>query len=66
MNLSTWNLFGGLTDVLLISLAGVGFLSVIVVIVTAGKRVNKREVTLSKINRLQTLEPEESVLDIKN
>jgi hypothetical protein len=66
MNVNTWNLFGGLSEVLLICLAAVGFMSVVVVIVTAGRRVNKEEVTLTKTARLQTLEPEESVLDIEN
>ena len=63
MNVNTWNLFEGLSEVLLICLAAVGFMSVVVVIVTAGNRVNKREVTLAKTSKRQTLEPEESVLD---
>ena len=66
MNVNTWNEFAGLNEVLLICLAAVGFMSVIVVVVTAGKRVNKREVGLSKAMRLQNLEPEESVLDTEN
>lgn len=65
MNVNTWEQFGG-NEIVLICLAAVGFLSVIVVIVTAGKRVNKREVILSKFSKLQTMEPEESVLDIEN
>ena len=63
MNVNTWNLFEGLSEVLLICLAAVGFMSVVVVIVTAGNRVNKREATLAKTSKRQTLEPEESVLD---
>ena len=66
MNINTWNEFTGLGEILLICLAAVGFMSVVVVIVTAGKRVNKREVTLTKTTRLQNLEPEESVLNTEN
>lgn len=65
MNVNTWEQFGG-NEIALICLAAVGFLSVITVIVTASKRVNKREVILSKFSKLQTMEPEESVLDIEN
>lgn len=66
MNLSTWNLFEGLNEIILICFASIGFLSVIVVIVTASKKVNKRETNLSKVSKFQTLEPEESVLNIEN
>ena len=66
MNINTWNEFSGLSEVLLICLAAIGFMSVIVVVATAGKRVNKREVVLSQASRLQNLEPEESVLDTEN
>ena len=62
MNMTTWNQFG-INEVLLICLASVGFLSVIVVIATAGKKVNNNERTLKASRRLQTLEPEERVLD---
>ena len=62
MNVTTWEQFG-LNEILLVCLAAVGFLSVIVVIATAGKRVNKREKVLSVARRLQNLEPEESVLE---
>ena len=60
--MSTWNQFG-INEVILICLASVGFLSVIVVIVTAGKKVNIREQAIKSSRRLQTLEPEERVLD---
>ena len=41
-----------------------GFMAVIVtVIATAGKKVNNNEQTLKTVRRLQTLEPEERVLD---
>ena len=60
--MSTWNQFG-INEVVLICLAAVGFLSVIVVIVTAGRNVNNRETVLKTTRRLQNLEPEERVLD---
>ena len=61
MNVNTWEQFGG-NEIALICLAAVGFLSVITVIVTASKRVNRREQVLSVARRLQNLEPEENVL----
>ena len=57
----TWSVFTP-ADFFLGLLGAVGFMSVIVVIATAGKRVNKREVVLSEARRLQNLEPEESVI----
>ena len=62
MNVTTWNQFG-INEIILACLAMVGFLSAIVVIATAGKRVDKRERILKTATRLQNLEPEESVLD---
>ena len=62
MNENTWNQFSGLPEILLICLAAIGFLSVVTVIVTATKRVNRREEVLSVTRRLQSLDPEESVL----
>ena len=62
MNVTTWNQFG-ISEVLFICLAMVGFLSVIAVIVTAGGRINRREIHLSRARRLQNLEPEENVLE---
>lgn len=62
MNINTWNQFG-INEVLLICLAAAGFMAVIVVIATAGKKVNNNEQTLKTVRRLQTLEPEERVLD---
>jgi hypothetical protein len=41
----TWNVFSA-TDIILGLLGAIGFLSVIVVIATAGKKVNTREQTL--------------------
>ena len=60
--MSTWNQFG-INEILLACVAMVGFLSVVVVIVTAGNRVDRREKVLKTATRLQNLEPEESVLD---
>ena len=60
--MSTWNQFG-INEILLACVAMVGFLSVVVVISTAGKRVDTREKVLKTATRLQNLEPEESVLD---
>ena len=62
MNVTTWNQFG-VNEVLLACIGMVGLLSVIVVIVTANKKVNKREMVLKSARRLQTLEPEEQVFD---
>jgi hypothetical protein len=62
MNVTTWNQFG-INDIILACLAMVGFLSVIVVIATAGKRMDKREKVLRTVRRLQNLEPEENVMD---
>lgn len=60
----TWNVFTG-TDLFLGLLGAVGFLSMIVVIVTATGRVDKREKVLASARKLQNLEPEESVLHDK-
>lgn len=60
--MSTWNQFG-INEVVLICLAAVGFLSVIVVIVTAGRKVDDNEKVYKSTRRLQNLEPEERVLD---
>ena len=38
-------------------------MAVVVVIATAGKKVNTREAVLSEARRLQNLEPEENVLE---
>ena len=57
----TWSVFTP-ADLFLGLLGAVGFMSVIVVIATAGKKVDKREVVLKAARQLQTLEPEESVL----
>lgn len=65
MNVTTWNQFG-VNEVFLVCLAAIGFLSVIVVVATAGKRVDKRERVLKVASRLQNLEPEESVLSDTN
>lgn len=62
MNINTWNQFG-INEVLLICLASTGFMAVVTVIATAGKKVNNNEQTLKTVRRLQTLEPEERVLD---
>lgn len=62
MNVTTWNQFG-VNEVLIACIGMVGFLSVIVVIVTASKKVNKREMVIKSAHRLQNLEPEESVFD---
>jgi len=55
----TWSVFTP-ADLFLGLLGAVGFMSVVVVIATAGKKVNKREAVLSEARRLQNLEPEES------
>jgi len=58
----TWSVFSP-TDLFLGLLGAVGFMSVVVVIATAGKKVNTREQVLSVARReLQNLEPEESVI----
>ena len=62
MNVTTWNQFGT-SEVLLACLGMVGFLSVIIVIVTSNKKVNDREMILKSARRLQNLEPEERVFD---
>ena len=62
MNATTWNQFGT-NEVLLACLAMVGLLGVIVVIVTANIKMNKREMILKSARRLQNLEPDERVLD---
>ena len=62
MNVTTLNQFG-VSEVILACLGMVGFLSVIVVIVTANKKVNKREMILKSARRLQSLDPEEQVFD---
>ena len=62
MNVTTWNQFG-VNEVLLACIGMVGLLSVIVVIVTANMKVNKREMVLKSARRLQNLEPEEQVFD---
>ena len=62
MNVTTWNQFGA-SEVLLACLGMIGLLSVIVVIVTANKKVNKREMVLKSARRLQNLEPDERVFD---
>ena len=62
MNVTTWNQFG-INEIALACLAMVGFLSVVVVIVTAGKRVDSREKVLKTATRLQNLEPEENVME---
>ncbi len=56
-----WNVFTT-SDIFLGLLGAVGFLSMIVVIVTASGRVDKREKTISEYRQLQNLEPEEDVL----
>ena len=50
--MNDWNLFNGAAEVALICLAGIGFMSVVVVIVTAGKRVTKRELSLKGYKKL--------------
>ena len=60
--MSTWNQFG-LNEILIACLAMVGFLLAVVVIATAGRRVDTREKVLKTATRLQNLEPDESVLD---
>ena len=62
MNITTWNQFG-LGEILLACVAMVGFLSVIVVISTAGKRVDKLEQQIKMVHRHQSLDPDERVLD---
>ena len=58
----TWSVFTP-ADLFLGLLGAVGFMSVVVVIATAGKKVNTREQVLSVARReLQNLEPEESVI----
>ena len=60
--MTTWNVFG-VGEILLVCLAMIGFLAVVGVIATAGKKVDDREVVLKAAARLQNLEPEERVLD---
>ena len=60
----TWNVFTG-TDIFLGTLGAIGFLSMVVVIVTASGRVDKREKTLKVASKLQNLEPEENVMSDK-
>ena len=62
MNVTTWNQFG-LTEIIIACAGMVGFMSVIVVLATAGKRMDEREKVLKTATRLQNLEPEENVLD---
>ena len=58
----TWSVFTP-ADLFLGLLGAVGFMSVIVVIATAGKKVNTREQVLRVARKeLQSLEPEENVL----
>ena len=51
----TWNVFSG-TDIFLGLLGAVGFLSMIVVIATAGKKVNTREQLLRAAVQAKTVE----------
>ena len=61
--MTTWNQFG-LGEVLLISLASVGFLAVVYTIVVENNKMDKQEKVLRKVNKLiGELEPEERVLD---
>ena len=55
--MSTWNLFTGGAEVALICLAAIGFMSVVYVIATAGKKVTKRELSLKGYNKLMGKEP---------
>ena len=59
----TWSVFTPV-DLFLGLLGAVGFMSVVVVIATAGKKVNTREQVLRVARtELQNLEPEEKVLE---
>jgi hypothetical protein len=58
----TWSVFTS-ADLFLGLLGAVGFLSVVVVIVTATGRVNRREKTLRVARTLQNMAPEEQVLE---
>ena len=62
MNVTTWNQFG-ISEILIICLAMVGFLSMIAVIAVAGGRVNQRELHLKSARGLQNLEPDENDLE---
>ena len=58
----TWSVFTP-ADLFLGLLGAVGFMSVVVVIATAGKKVNTREQVLRVARtELQNLEPEENVI----
>ena len=50
--MSTWNLFDGAAEVVLICLAGIGFMSVVYVIATAGRKINTRELGLKGYKKL--------------
>lgn len=63
--MNTWELFTG-NDILLAVIGLVGFGSVVIVLRTALRNVNKRERVLRAVKELQrqgNLEPEERVLD---
>lgn len=56
--MSTWNLFTGGAEVALICLAAIGFMSVVYVIATAGKKVTNRELSLKGYKKQAEDEPQ--------
>ena len=57
--MSTWNLFTGGAEVALICLAAIGFMSVVYVIATAGKKVTNRELSLKGYKTQSEDEPQD-------
>lgn len=57
--MSTWNLFTGGAEVALICLAAIGFMSVVYVIATAGKKVTNRELSLKGYKNQSEDEPQD-------
>ena len=57
--MSTWNLFTGGAEVALICLAAIGFMSVVYVIATAGKKVTNRELSLKGYKKQTEDEPQD-------
>ena len=57
--MSTWNLFTGGAEVALICLAAIGFMSVVYVIATAGKKITNREIGLKEYKNQSEDEPQD-------
>ena len=57
--MSTWNLFTGGAEVALICLAAIGFMSVVYVIATAGKKITNREIGLKEYKNQSEDDPQD-------